>query len=123
DQGPNVAKFFPDSQGVGLQLYGDPFMPTNTKSSLTDVLYTLDHSVASQLPLKTVTLHNNTEQTVYPILRAANSAASDADKTKPKYDPADPLNQEYRGYIGYTDQATGKTYVGLLAGHSITVQV
>src|SRR5262249_2847537 len=38
-------------------------------------------------------------------------------------DPADPLNQEYRGYIGYTDPVTGQVYVGLLVGQSITIQV
>jgi len=123
---PSVAKFTPDSQGIGLQLYGDPFMASNTTNSLTGatgVLYTEKPSVASQVPLKTITLTNNTEQTIYPILRAANSAGSDADKKIPKYDPADKLNQEYRGYIGYNDPVTGKTYVGLLKGQTITIQV
>ena len=41
------------------------------------------------------------------------------------FDPFDPINHEYRGYIGYTQQENGQTvtYMGLLPGHAITVNV
>ena len=41
------------------------------------------------------------------------------------FDPFDPLNHEYRGYIGYTQQVNGQTvtYMGLLPGDAITINV
>ena len=41
------------------------------------------------------------------------------------FDPFDPLNQEYRGYIGYTQEVNGQTvtYAGLLPGNTITIDV
>ena len=35
------------------------------------------------------------------------------------YDPYDPANKEYRGYIGYKDEEDGKYYFGLKPGQSI----
>src|SRR5204862_6006304 len=78
--------------------------------------------------LKTLTITNTTNQTIYPILRAANSARdekSNAPNGDPRslYDPLDALNEEYRGYIGYQDPKSGKLFVGLLPGQTVTVQV
>src|SRR5262249_36628443 len=75
---------------------------------------------------KKITLTNNTDLTVYPILRDANSKQDLEAGAPPNtglYDPFDPLNQEYRGYIGYKDPATGRFYLGLRPGMSITIQV
>ncbi len=109
------------NQGIGIQQYGDPFMPKNSKEKASDVLFMGDSQ--NQVPLKTITLTNNTEQTVYPILRSANSAEDPDKKGSGLYDPIDPLNQEYRGYIGFADPKTGNTFVGLLKGQSVTIQV
>ena len=70
-----------DSQGIGLQRYGDPSMPTITSRNklirdpkhpddttlFPEVIY-LDESV----PMKTITLTNTSNLTVYPILEDAN---------------------------------------------------
>ena len=64
----------------------------------------------NQIPLKTLRITNNTEFTVYPILRDANEAETTTGKGL--YDPYDHVQTEYRGYIGYkgTDD---KYYFGL----------
>jgi len=95
-------------------------MPSNTVASANDVLY-YDKSV----PLKEITLTNNTAHTIYPILIDANSA-EDLVKGSPNYglplyDPNDQLNQEYRGYIGYT--LNGQNYLGLRSGQQISINV
>jgi hypothetical protein len=52
------------------------------------------------IPPKTLRITHNTAQTVYPIMRDPNSIT--ISKTSPVglYDPYDPTDQEYRGYIG-----------------------
>jgi hypothetical protein len=90
-------------------------MPANTVSSESAVLYT-----SAAVPLKEITLVNNTSQTVYPILTDENSQAAPGG-TESLYDPFDPLNQEYRGYVGYTQ--SGQDYLGLAAGQEITIGV
>lgn len=112
-----------DAQGIGMQRYGDPLMPTITSDNKKigdyyETLY-LDPSV----PMKTFTLHNSSNMTIYPMLEDANSAAAPSDNTISLYDPYDPLNQEYRGYIGYKDPKTGKFYLGLRPGETYTFQV
>ena len=76
---------------------------------------------------------NNGTETIYPFLEDANNrTATSGDPTPaPNYtgtgmfDPFDPINQEYRGYIGYTQQVNGQTvtYMGLLPGDAITINV
>lgn len=100
---------------VLMALLADPLMPANTVASAAEVLY-YDPSV----PLKTITLTNNTSQTVYPILTDANSRAS-ADGKTGLYDPIDPLNEEYRGYVGYA--FNGQNYLGLRSGQTITINI
>ncbi|MFO1019526.1 MAG: hypothetical protein U0903_02320 [Planctomycetales bacterium] len=95
--------------------FPDPVMPSNHGSSPSDVMY-YDASV----PLKTITLYNNTDQTVYPILSDANSRTGEG-TSLPLYDPFDKLNEEYRGYIGYSKN--GVNYLGLRAHQSITINV
>ena len=85
----------------------DPLMPAATTINVNDVLYYGD-----DVPLKTITLTNNTNDSVYPFIRSTNSAI---------YDPIDATNEEYRGYVGYVD--AGTNYLGLPSGTTITFNV
>jgi hypothetical protein len=75
--------------------------------------------------LKTITITNTTGQTIYPILRDANTGQDphNTNRKNPEnyYDPQDFHNQEYRAYIGYVQG--GKEYVGLPAHATITIRV
>lgn len=64
---------------------------------------------------KHITFINNTGNTIYPVLRAANA-------NEIYSYPSDPVNREYRAYIGY-QQADGQRYLGLKPAHAITVPV
>ncbi len=71
-------------------------------------------AVMYQSPVKKeVTITNNTDSTVYPIVEGENSNSL--------YDPNDPLNQEYRVYAGYT--VNGVDYFGLQPHKSVTVSI
>ena len=112
----------------------DPLMPTGAggvqpfdpnpagPGSLTRqfLTYGVD-SDGNTVPLKTLRITNNTAQTVYPIIRDPNSITIDGSTTIGLYDPYDPANKEYRGYIGYEED--GKYYFGLKQGQSILVSV
>ena len=78
-------------------------------------------SDGTTVPLKTLRITNNTGQTVYPIMRDPNSNTIKGSKTIGLYDPYDPANKEYRGYIGY--EQGGQYYFGLKKGESILVSV
>jgi hypothetical protein len=78
-------------------------------------------SDGNHVPLKTLRITNNTAQTVYPIMRDPNSNTIEGSTTTGLYDPYDPANKEYRGYIGYEED--GKYYFGLKPGQSILVSV
>jgi hypothetical protein len=90
-----------------------------------------DSKLIPQIPEKQIVITNNMSTTVYPFLRDAaatiDPVASDANLTSDKrvyqgfYDPIDQMNEEYRGYIGYS--LNGVKYLGLLPGMSITVSV
>jgi hypothetical protein len=117
---PNYFAGLTPSPGVEATPTEDlPLMPGPTVDCASDVLW-YDQSAQ----LKTITLTNNSEQTVYPILQGANSrttAADDAWYGTPVFDPHDNLNNEYRGYIGYS--LDGNNYLGLPAHQSITINV
>ena len=79
-------------------------------------------SDGNPIPLKTLRITNNSADTVYPIMRDPNSNVL----AKPRddlglYDPYDPPNKEYRGYIGYKEGT--KYYFGLKKGESILVSI
>jgi hypothetical protein len=78
-------------------------------------------SDGTTVPVKTLRITNNTEQTVYPIMRDPNSNTIKGSETIGLYDPYDPANKEYRGYIGY--EQDGQYYFGLKKGESILVSV
>jgi hypothetical protein len=96
-----------------------PFDPTGslTRQFLT---YGVD-SDGNQVPLKTLRISNNTAQTVYPIMRDPNLNTIKGSTTVGLYDPYDPVDKEYRGYIGYGEG--GKYYFGLKPGESILVSL
>jgi len=58
-------------------------------------------SDGTAIPVKTLRITNNTAQTVYPIMRDPNSNILQSNPAVGLYDPYDPPNKEYRGYIGY----------------------
>jgi hypothetical protein len=89
----------------------------DTVGGLSQVLFTGNATVGN-VPVKQITLYNNTAQTIYPFLYDPNTGKSTAGG---HYDPFDGINQEYRGYVGYKDG--GKDYLGLQANHSITINV
>ncbi len=94
----------------------DPLMPTPTTKDLSKVFFIGDKDTPAP-PVKTITLTNNTAQTIYPILRDANTGKIDGIF----YDPKDPHNQEFRGYVGYTQN--GVNYIGLPANTTIQINV
>ncbi len=107
-------------------------MPCNTVATDIGVSGVLYDGVTGQF-VKQITITNNSTQTIYPFLEDANSRTAITGDPSPStnytgtgmFDPFDPLNQEYRGYIGYTQQVNGQTvtYAGLQPGTSITIDV
>jgi hypothetical protein len=78
-------------------------------------------SDGTTVPLKTLRITNNTTDTVYPIMRDPNSNVLKSNSAVGLYDPYDPPNKEYRGYIGYKEGT--KYYFGLKSGKSILVSL
>ncbi len=86
--------------------------------SMSDVFY----DGATGQYAKTITITNNSPDTIYPFLEGENSRAAVGPYSETAaFDPYDPVNQEYRGYIGYTDG--GVSYLGLPSQATITVTV
>ena len=73
------------------------------------------------VPLKTLRITNNTTGTVYPIMRDPNSNLLKSNPAVGLYDPYDPPDKEYRGYIGY--EKGGQFYFGLKRNESILVSL
>ncbi len=67
----------------------------NTVSSLGAVLFTGNATVGN-VPVKQITLYNNTKHTIYPFLYDPNTGQS---TTGGYYDPFDAHGQQYRAYI------------------------
>jgi len=97
-------------------------MPSSNVSSPSDVMYW------NNATKKKITIYNNTEETVYPILEGENSGR---DKNGKMYDPHETsltpgnnggMNEEYRAYVGWKGE-DGKNYLGLARHQSITIPV
>ncbi len=73
------------------------------------------------VPRKTLRITNNTAATVYPIMRDPNSNVLESNGNVGLYNPYDPVDREYRGYIGYSQG--GSYYFGLQPGQSILVSL
>jgi hypothetical protein len=85
-------------------LSADPIFPIDTPgiTKLDQVLY----NGVTGTEQKTLTITNNSSQTIYPFLRGQNSNQGVPPyQGTGEYDPYDPSTQDYRGYIGYTDAA------------------
>jgi len=110
-----------DSRGLtnvpGTSQVLDPEMPGPTVpgNDVSQVLFT-GNSTVGNVPAKTITLYNNTNQTIYPFLYDANNGFGGG-----PYDPFDAHGQEYRLYAGY--QSEGTNYLGLQAHSSISFAV
>lgn len=104
-------------------------IPVDTSGTLTNEILVYTHDKADPpvpIPLKTIKITNMHTDTVYPILRDGNEAAVSG--VEPKvglYDPWDPVDREYRGYIGYegTGKNKGKYFFGIPKGKSVLIRV
>jgi hypothetical protein len=98
---------------------GPILLPVPTASSIAQVLY---NGVSGNY-VKTITITNNSPtQTIYAFLEGEDSRqAVHPYEGTGGFDPYDPSNQEYRGYIGYS--SGGKNYAGLPPNSSIQITV
>ncbi|HEY9661929.1 MAG TPA: hypothetical protein V6C65_26030, partial [Allocoleopsis sp.] len=114
----------------------DPLMPIGP-NALDQVIWQATDNMGEYY---TITFTNNTNHTVYPFLQTTNDAekcsskngdhyaCSNYDPNDPTkspgsiYDPIDPWNEDYRGYIGYTG-TDGINYLGIPAGKTVTITV
>ncbi len=94
--------------------------PAPTVQHLDQVFPSADHLTAQYE--KTITITNNSTQSLYAFLEGEDSRQAIAPyQGTSAFDPYDPADQEYRGYIGYTDGTTD--YAGLPPLSSITITV
>jgi hypothetical protein len=101
-------------------LSAGPTLPTDTPgvTKLDQVMY----NGVTGTDQKTLTITNDSSQTIYPFLRGQNSNQGVAPyQGTGEYDPYDPSTQDYRGYVGYHD-ATGD-HAGVAPHTSITFTV
>ena len=102
----------PQAPGGGYNTVGSPGAVLTYQSvTMQGVSYTI--------PTKTVTIHNDTKQTIYPYFYDPNTGQ--AKGTNSWLDPFDAHNEEYRAYIGY--QVGTTDYLGLQHGQWITMDV
>jgi len=100
-----------------------PFDPNpGLRTSPTNVFMTYGmDSDNNPVPVKTLRITNNAAVTMYPVMRSPNTGVTKAEPVVSVYDPYDPANKEYRGYIGYKEG--DKYYFGLKPGQSILVSL
>jgi hypothetical protein len=103
----------------GIQPF-DPNPATAGSKTRAFLTYGFD-SDGNAVPPKTLRITNNAAVTMYPIMRSPNTGLTTAAPKVAAYDPYDPPNHEYRGYIGYVEG--GKYYFGLKPGQSILVSL
>ena len=116
----------PTGPGDGVPDNGvQPFDPDPAASgSLTRQILTYGTDADGKpVPRKTLRITNNAVVTVYPFMRSPNTGTITIDPKVAVYDPYDPANKEYRGYIGYKDEQSGQYYFGLKSGQSILVSL
>jgi hypothetical protein len=100
----------------------DPCPDDPQKSLVQKVLVYAFDTDNNTIPLKPLKIMNNTEFTVYPVMRDGNEAETREDSGVGLYDPYDPVKTEYRGYVGYKG-TDNNYYFGLKKGESIVVRV
>ena len=92
-----------------------------TRDNLTDVVFSTDALVGLN---KQLTIRNNGNRTVYPYIRGVNNGFYLGKVAEGwAYDNKDPINQEYRAYIGYQDVDSKESFFGLMPGAVVTVNV
>ena len=82
-------------------------MPNNNVTSFSDVMH------FNKVSSKTMTLINNSDETIYPVLIGANYIRI--------YDPNDATDLGYRAYVGYDDNGT--YMLGLKPNSIVTIPV
>jgi hypothetical protein len=130
---PLAAQATADPSGIALRRFGDALitMPGNTPglAGPSGVLW-YDASATDPKFMKTITITNRSPtETIYPFLEDANNrtalpgdpAPSPTYRGTGMFNPFDPIDHEYRGYIGFSQG--GVDYLGLLPGQSITINV
>ncbi len=102
-------------------------MPKTTVSARDDVMTFSIPGIGeiNKVSPKMMTFTNTTDRTIYPILEGVNSNVV-TDKNSPNfglglYNPYDPVEREYRGYVGYIEN--GEYYLGLRPGETVTIYV
>src|SRR5262245_29051817 len=100
----------------------DPFPDDPQKSLVQKVLVYAFDTDSNAIPVKTLKITNNTEFTVYPVMRDGNEAETQKNSGVGLYDPYDPVKTEYRGYVGYKG-TDNEYYFGHTKGETITIRV
>ncbi len=98
----------------------DPNPAADNSVTRTFMTYGRDKT-GKQIPRKTVRITNNSSNMIYPIMRDPNNATVSKGSEVGLYNPHDPVNKEYRGYIGYKEGE--RYYFGLQPGKSILVSI
>lgn len=118
----------PDPGGIALRstaevAYGMPGTTVPKDQVMTFAIPGI--GVLSEVSPKQITFTNTTSRTIYPILESANNNAvasnANGDRGKGLYDPYDPVNREYRAYIGY--KTADGYFLGLRPGDTVTIDV
>jgi hypothetical protein len=101
-------------------LLSDAPMAPDTQTTLKGIFH-----AAPEIPIPTVTIYNNTGQTIYPVIYAPNSTLDQYQPGKALFDWYDTPTQDYRGYVGYEVKSGTKTtrYLGLLPNAKVTIGV
>lgn len=98
--------------------------PTGTNSKV-DPILVYGHDLQDHLPVpvKTLKITNLHTETIYPIFRDGNEAATKTNPAVGLYDPYDAVNREYRGYVGYKEGPNGPYRFGIKPNKSVLVRV
>lgn len=103
----------------GLQPF-DPNPSAGGSPTRSFLTYGVDRD-GNTVPTKTLRITNNAAVTMYPVMRSPNTGLTTTAPKVSVYDPYDPANMEYRGYIGYKEGT--QYYFGLKPGQSILVSL
>ena len=100
-----------DLGGIPLPTPADDFVPPSQVMSQVNIQAN-----------KTITIHNDTEKPIFPIIEDVNTGQN-PDNNDAYYDPNDTPGQEYRLYAGYVTKVKGtdQNFLGIPAGASITL--
>lgn len=106
--------------GSGNFTFLDPPMPSDTVGGDVSRVVFLGNATVGQVPTKTFTIYNNSDQTIYPFLYNSNVGQVEGVYYDP-FEKNNAHNQEFRQYVGYVKDS--KQYLGLLGHTSISITV